>query len=45
MKEGVDGLLHDKTRARQPSARPMAARVVALTLADPPVESHPLDRR
>ena len=40
MKEGIDGLLHDKTRpSRIPPLGPeVAARVVALTLADPPVE-------
>src|SRR6266550_569981 len=41
MKEGIDGLLHDKTRpSRIPPLGPeVAARVVALTLADPPVET------
>ena len=35
MKEGIDGLLHDKTRPSHPSLGPeVAARVVALTLAD-----------
>ena len=40
MKEGIDGLLQDKTRpSRIPPLGPeVAARVVALTLADPPVE-------
>ena len=40
MKEGIDGILHDKTRpSRIPPLGPeVAARVVALTLADPPVE-------
>ena len=39
MKEGIAGLLHDKTRpSRIPALGPeVAARVVALTLADPPV--------
>src|ERR1700716_233486 len=38
MKEGIAGLLHDKTRpSRIPPLGPeVAARVVALTLADPP---------
>jgi len=41
MKEGIAGLLHDKTRpSRIPPLGPeVAARVVALTLADPPVET------
>src|SRR5258705_10278110 len=41
MKEGIAGLLHDKTRpSRIPALGPeVAARVVALTLADPPVET------
>jgi transposase len=41
MKEGIDGLLQDKTRpSRIPPLGPeVAARVVALTLADPPVET------
>ena len=41
MKEGIDGLLRDKTRpSRIPPLGPeVAARVVALTLADPPVET------
>ena len=41
MKEGIDGLLHDKTRpSRIPPLGPeVAARVVTLTLADPPVET------
>src|SRR6195256_5401919 len=41
MKEGIDGLLHDKTRpSRIPPLGPeVAARVVALTLADPQVET------
>src|SRR4051794_16476812 len=41
MKEGIDGLLHDKTRpSRIPQLGPeVAARVVALTLADPQVET------
>ena len=41
MKEGIDGLLHDNTRpSRIPPLGPeVAARVVALTLADPPVET------
>ena len=41
MMEGIDGLLHDKTRpSRIPPLGPeVAARVVALTLADPPVET------
>jgi len=40
MDEGVDGLLHDKTRpSRIPPLGPeVAERVVALTLTDPPVE-------
>ena len=45
MKQGIDGLLEDKTR---PSAHPSArsgggpCALVALTLADPPVETtHP----
>ncbi len=41
MEEGVDGLLHDKTRpSRIPPLGPeVAERVVALTLTDPPVEA------
>ena len=41
MKEGIDGLLQDKTRpSRIPPLGPeVAARVVTLTLADPPVET------
>ncbi len=41
MEEGVDGLLRDKTRpSRIPPLSPeLAERVVALTLADPPVEA------
>jgi hypothetical protein len=41
MKEGIDGLLHDKTwPSRIPPLGPeVAARVVAMTLADPPVET------
>ena len=41
MKEGIDGLLHDKTRpSRIPPLGPeVAARVVALTLAAPLVET------
>jgi transposase len=41
MKEGIDGLLDDKTRpSRIPPLGPeVAVRVVALTLADPPVET------
>ena len=41
MQEGVDGLLRDKTRpSRIPPLGPeVAERVVALTLADPPVEA------
>ena len=41
MKEGIAGLLHDKTRpSRIPPLGPeVAERVVALTLADPPVET------
>ena len=43
MKEGIDGLLQDKTRpSRIPPLGPeVAARVVALTLADPPVKTPP----
>ena len=41
MKEGIGGLLHDKARpSRIPPLGPeVAARVVALTLAAPPVET------
>src|SRR5665213_1759313 len=41
MQDGVDGLLHDKTRpSRIPPLGPeVAARVVALTLVDPPGET------
>ncbi len=41
MEEGVDGLLHDKTRpSRIPPLGPeVAEQVVALTLTDPPVEA------
>ena len=46
MKEGVDGLLRDKTRPSRipPLARTMVERVVALTAADPPRRSDALDR-
>ena len=39
--EGVDGLLRDKTRPSRipPLGSEVAARVVALTLTDPPVEA------
>jgi transposase len=41
MEEGVDGLLRDKTRPSRipPLGSEVAARVVALTLTDPPVEA------
>jgi transposase len=41
MQEGVDGLLHDKTRPSRiaPLGPQVAERVVALTLADPPCET------
>ena len=41
MAEGVDGLLHDKTRPSRipPLGADVAERVVALTLADPPAET------
>src|SRR4051794_34623077 len=40
MKEGIDGLLHDKTRpSRIPSLRSVRGWPRALTLADPPVET------
>src|SRR5918996_177087 len=41
MEEGVDGLLHDKTRPSRipPLGLQVTERVVALTLTDPPVEA------
>jgi Homeodomain-like domain len=46
MQEGIAGLLRDKTRPARvpPLSRAVAARVVALTLTDPPCRGHALDR-
>ena len=47
MKEGIDGLLHDKTRpSRIPPLGPeVAARVVAADACRSAGRDHPLDRR